>query len=304
MAVDPGEGRERIRVLVEVAAANGSSISLTELRELLPPGLFSSAEALARFLVADEGLAARFAMVAGEVTLRGHEALADHRRMQRGLAADRLAEADLFLERLGKVCPWIELAAISGSTAYDAAKPGDDLDFFLVTRRHRLWITLLVALVRARLERLRSPGAPVYCFNRLLERAACEHAFRERRDALFAREALNLRVLRGGTLYRALLAGAPWMAEPFPGLYAARAAGGDASAARAPRGGTAGGILNGAALLFLGPYLWIAGVYRNAWLRRQGRVKECFRTVVRPDVCATESVLYDELREEYRRAFA
>ena len=289
---------------MDVAAANESSISLEELLGLLPPGLFPSAEALGRFIAADENLARRLATTGGEVTPRGREALAAQRLRQRNLAERRIAEAGRFLDHLGKVCPWVELAGVSGSTAYGGAKPTDDIDFFLVTRRRRLWATMLLALLRAKVERLRFPGAPVYCFNRLLERAACGRAFQERRDALFAREALNLRVLRGGLLYHDLLTSASWMAGPFPGLYAARLSGGGRAVPQEDAGGPAGRVLNAAALLVLGPYLWLAGLSRNARLRREGRDKECFRVVVRPDVCATESVLYDELREEYRRAFA
>ncbi len=298
------EGRERIRVLVGVAAANESSISLDELLELLPAGLFPSAEALGHFITADVDLSSRLATTGGEVTLRGREDLAAHRLRQRALAADRLKDADRFVAQLARVCSGIELAGISGSTAYGGAKPTDDIDFFLVTRPHRLWATLLLALLRARIERMRSPDTPVYCFNRLLERPACERAFQERRDALFAREALNLRILRGGTVYRDLVASARWMAEPFPNLYAARLAKPGPADLEGRTDGPAGRPLNAAALLLLGPYLWLAGLVRNARLRRQGRAKECFRTVVRPDLCATESILYDELREEYRRAFA
>ena len=279
-------------------------MSLAELLDLLPPGVFSSTEVLGRFIESDERLAGSLATTEGEVTPRGREALATARLRQRDLAERRIAEADRFLRDLARICPWVELAGVSGSTAYGSAKPTDDIDFFLVTHPRRLWGTMLLALVRAKLERLRSPGAPVYCFNRLLERPACARAFRERRDALFAREALSLRVLRGGAVYRDLLAGAPWMAQPFPGLYAARMSAGGPRAGDAAAGGPAGAVLNASALLFLGPYLWLAGLFRNARLLREGRGRECFRVVVRRDVCATESVLYDELREEYRRAFA
>ncbi len=297
--------RERIRALVGIAATNESSISLDELLDLLPPKLFDSREALAHFIATDDGLSRQLAAVDGEVTFRGRESLAERRLVQRGITEGRLAEAARFLHELGRICPWIELAGISGSTAYGGAKPADDIDFFLVTQEHRLWATLLLAFLCARGVRFRSAEAPVYCFNRTLERPACERAFLERRDPLFAREALNLRVLHGNGAYRDLLASAPWMAESFPRLYTARLAATAEGAWPVRRSaGPEGRLLNAAALLVLGPYLWMAGLARNVRLRRAGREKECFRTVVRSDFCATESVLYDELREEYRRAFA
>ncbi len=292
-------------MLVETAAENGSSISLGELRDLLPSDFFPSSAELGRFIAADGGLSETLAAVGDEVTLRGQEALAMRRGHQRALTAARLGEAGRFLARLRRTCPWIELAGVSGSTAYDGAKPTDDIDFFLVTQDHRLWISLLTALAYARVERLQSGKGPVFCFNRILELEACARTFRERRDALFAREALNLRLLQGRRLYVQLLESAPWMSGPFPALYASRLVD------PAPRDATGNTVdvrgarlLNGLALLVLGPYLWLAGLWRNRRLRRAGRDRECFRTVIRPEFWATESILFDELREEYSRAFA
>jgi len=298
------EVRERIRFLVETAVANGSTISVSELRSLMPVGQFSSDGVLQRFLVTDDGLSRSVAEVSGEVTLPGKEDLADGRRAQRLLAHSRLSQADDLLQMLESICSWIDLAGISGSTAYEGAKPEDDLDFYLVTERHRLWISLLLAMATARLRRIRFRNSPVYCFNRIVERTDCEQAFRESREPLFAREALNLVILRGSRLYSHLLASARWMETVFPELYAMRlreaGAADEATMGRSPAAGT---VANAAAFLVLGPYLWLAGIVRNAGLRRARRDKECFRTVIRPDRYATESILYDELREVYRKAF-
>ncbi len=298
------EIRERIQVLVEAAVSNGSTISVDELRTLMPVSRFPTDGVLLHFLVTDERLSVRLAEIRGEITLRGREDLAGSRPSQRVLARNRSVQADVFLQALVRICPWINLAGISGSTAYGGAKPGDDIDFFLITARHRLWISLFFAMAMARLGRLRSKNSPVYCFNRIAEQADCEKAFRESREPLFAREALNLAILHGRALYGHLLASAPWMEIIFPELYATRLR----EARRASdevrgRGRAASGILNGAAFLTLAPYLWLAGLVRNVRLERAKRDKECFRTVIRPDRYATESTVYDELREAYREAF-
>ncbi len=301
----PGHAhRDRIRILVEIAAQNESSISLDEILGLLPREPFPSTDVLRDFIASDERLSRQLSAVGDEVTLRGKESLAVGRGIQRILAANRIAEATRFLDSLARVCPWIELAGVSGSTAYRGAKPADDVDFFFVTRRGRLWATLLLALVSARITRLRTRGTTVFCFNRLTEAPSCQRTFRESRDPLFAREALSLHVLRGDCLYADLLRLAPWMEGPFPGLYASRLEAGAAGRLdRPPDGRPSGALLNAAAFLVLAPYLWMAGLARNVRLRRQGRDKECFRTVVRTDFCATESVVFDDLRDEYRRAF-
>lgn len=297
--------KERIRVLVEIAAANASSISLHEILDLLPRGDFPSSDALRRFIEGDEHLSRQLTAVGDELTLRGQESLAATRTLQRDLAERRLVEADRFLLDLTRVCPWIELAGVSGSTAYSGAKPSDDTDFFLVTRRHRLWVTLLVALAAAKVYRLRSPNASRFCFNRLTEVESCERTFRENRDPLFAREALSLRVLRGRDLYAQLVRAAPWMQDHFPGLYVSRMVeGGSRTIPSEPEAKRLGDLVNAAAFLLVAPYLWMAGLARNVRLRREGRDLECFRTVVRRDFWATESSVFDELREAYRRAFA
>ncbi len=272
----------------------------------MPENRFPSDGVLKQFLVTDERLSQLVAEIKGEVTLRGKESLANDRRAQRLRAHDRLSQADDFLRSLGKMCPWIELAGISGSTAYAGAKPEDDIDFFLVTAPRRLWISLLFAMTAARLRRIRARDSPIFCFNRLVERNDCVRTFRESREPLFAREALNLVVLRGKRLYRHLLASAPWMGTTFPEMFARRLR--EAEEDDEPTRGRGplalGRLANAAAFLFLAPYLWVGGTVRNVRLQRAGRDRERFRTLVRPDRYATESILYEELREEYRKAFA
>lgn len=299
------ELRERIRFLVETAVANQSTISVSELRSLMPENRFPNDGVLKQFLVTDERLSRLVAEIKGELTLRGREGLANDRRAQRLRAHDRLSQADDFLRSLGKMCPWIELAGISGSTAYAGAKPEDDIDFFLVTAPRRLWISLLLAMTTARIRRIRSRNSPILCFNRLVERNNCIRTFRESREPLLAREALNLVVLRGNRLYRRLLASAPWMGTVFPEMFARRLP--EAYEEDEPGRGrrlALGSLANAAAFLFLAPYLWMGGTVRNVRLQRAGRDRERFRTVVRPELYATESIVYEELREKYRKAFA
>lgn len=300
----PQDPRERISTLVDIAASNGSTVSTEELRLLLPVGLFSTADALERFIRADPSLSDSLIIVDGEVAPRGAEELVARRREQRRLTSDRIDAANAFAARLDRHMPWLELVSISGSTAYGGAKPHDDVDFFLVTKKDRMWVTFLVALALARLERFRSRDSPVLCFNRVTERDACLQSFGDGHDPLFAREALNLRILQGHGFYHELLERAPWIEEHFPTLYDSRlhaAAPGEAEtvARRAPHWFVA----NVVAFLGLAPYLWAVGLVRNARLDRAGRRKAHFRTVIERDFCAYESRKYDDLRDAYRRAF-
>ena len=126
---------------------------MDELRSLMPENRFPTDSVLKQFLNTDERLSMLLAEAKGEITLRGKEELVEDRESQRTRARTRITQADKFLQTLARVCPWIELAGISGSTAYSGTKPEDDIDFFFVAERRRVWISLLIALVVGRIER-------------------------------------------------------------------------------------------------------------------------------------------------------
>lgn len=63
--------------------------------------------------------------------------------------------------RLLSFIPTIKMIAVSGSLAMDNSRQGDDIDFFIITRPHSLWITrLLVFTVLFLARRLRRKGKP------------------------------------------------------------------------------------------------------------------------------------------------
>ncbi len=297
--------RVRIRALVGIAAENRSTMSPEELQVLLPPAAFANAEAVVQFIQDDRVLGAELIVADREVALRAAPGLIKGRQEQRRLTDQRLRQADLFAASLERCTPGLELMAISGSVAYGGTKVDDDIDFYIVTGSDGLWITLLIAMGLARLHRLRRPETPVFCFNRLEEADGCRARFRESGEALFAREALSLRVLRGAGFYRDLLESAPWMERWFPALYRKRV---EETGARDPARTAPSSPLwraaNATAFLVVGPYLWTLGAIRNRRLRREGRTQAVFRTVVEPRFCAYESRKYDRLDDEYRRAFA
>lgn len=293
--------RQRIEGLVSVAAANGCTISLDELHALLPLGPFPSSDSLGRFLDTDREMRERLIVAGAQVVPRERSDLLDRRAVQQALTADRLARAERFLARLERVCPWIEMVGVSGSVAYGGTKPHDDVDFFLVTRARRMWLSLAAAMVLARIERWRDPPTPVYCFNRVTEGDACMASFRGSDDPLFAREALNLRILRGHDFYQGLLRASPWMEKHFPRLYGSRLEAVEEMDEPPARTGSVGTFLNLAAYVALGSYLWSVGLIRNARHARAGHSGERFRTVVERDFCAYESKKYDDLRDLYGR---
>jgi len=296
--------RAKVRTLVSIAAANGSSIPSNELFLLLPSGVFMSPEELEEFVSLDATLRKEIAVSHGEFAFKGFEALARQRPEQMGRTADRVRLAQSFADRLAKMCPWIRLVAISGSTAYGRARDHDDIDFFVVTRRHRLWVTLLFALILAKIQRRRTPSVPGYCFNRLLDDAQCADTFRTLQEPLLAREALTMRVLKGQTYYQELIQSATWMREMFPALYdqsLANEIASEPSGTKRDRG--IWSTANWIAFASLAPYATLAGMLRNHRLLESGNIDARFRTVIRRGFFAYESRKFDLLKDIYRQAF-
>jgi hypothetical protein len=256
------------------------------------------------FLESDQSLRHRLHIHEGQVTVRGFERLALGRMEQITLSGRRAESAQRFSDWLTELCPWIHLVALSGSTAYAASKPEDDVDFYLVTRRNRVWITLLFSMVAARFHRMRNPASPQFCFNRILEDDECRQAFRSRQDPLFAREALNLRILKGVPYYGDLLRSATWIEGIFPRLYRqARLATKTPAESLERPGARIWSVANAIAFAVLAPYLALVGLWRNDRLLRAGKLNALFRTVLRRELFAYESRKYDLLRDTYSKVF-
>ena len=297
------EARTRIRSLVSIAAKNGSSVSTQELHALLPDGLFKDADSVGRFVSQDESLRQELGLEHGEVFPQAAPLLGRQRPEQRKLSAERMLQARSFAARLDRACPGVELLAISGSTAFWGAKPDDDLDFFLVARANRMWVTLLAAMGAAKLERLRDPRTPTFCFNRVTESEPCLSSFARPGDTLFAREALSLKVIQGRGFFHRLLGSAAWMDRHFPTLDRRSLMESEEAPEPVPGGGSAGwSLANFASLFVLAPYLWLTALVRNRRLQRQGRTDALFRTEVHLQFFSYESRKFEELRRDYTRA--
>jgi hypothetical protein len=151
---------------------------------------------------------------------------------------------------------------------------------------------------------MKNPSWPVLCLNRILEEDVCRDDFVVPQDALFAREALSLKVLEGFTFYRELVESAPWMEKIFPELYRRAAAldKGRSGVARRARG-RLWSVANVVAFTVLAAYLPIIGLWRNRRLVRQGNLTALYRTIIERGFFAYESRKYENLRRTYREVF-
>jgi Glycosyl transferase family 2 len=302
--VDPvpdGEAVERrLRTLRDVAQEFGATLTPERVTELLPASGPTTTGDLETYLC-ERGESAM--LRAGNSTVGSDDRALPESRLERG--ERYLARARrLWTGPLASVRPWVRCVGVTGSTAYGEPEDGDDLDFFVVTRRGTLALVLGMTYLALRLERLRSGrrSDPPACFNYVVDerRAAAELA--DGRGLLFAREALTARMIVGDPYYRGLLAHAHNLAAEFPRLYAARtSAPGDARPGPTSIGPRALGAL---VFLPLAGYLQLVGLARNARARREGRASDVFRTVTRPQRVAFASRRFEQLRELYQRPAA
>jgi len=174
--------RTKIETLVSIADSTGSSIGSDELLLLLTSGSFSSAAELEEFVSSDPELMEKLFVHKGAIALVGSEQFARKQAERAELTVQRISLARRFSARLATIAPWVRLVAITGSTAYQGTKPLDDLDFFIVTEKNRLWITLLFALMLAKTQGTKDRGLPVHCINRYSRNGSARTHFASLKD--------------------------------------------------------------------------------------------------------------------------
>lgn len=282
----------RVGTLLHVARRFGTGIPIDELDSLLPPEGPSGLPELLRWLDERPGLA----KVEGGRVFPPDECPSGLSQRESRAEEYRRAAEVLVDRYLRPVLPWVRCVGITGSTAYGAPTAEDDLDLFVVTRTGALWVFLAYTYAAVRLGFRPAPGTarPPPCFNYVLEDRQAQTEFASARGFLFAREALNVRVLRGERYYQDLLAAAPWLGTEIPRLYAQRTSG--IHPRHEPPAPWGVRLLN--AFLFppLAAYLQLAGLRRAARLRTQQNPEAVFRTLTGPRRLAFVSERFDQLR--------
>jgi len=141
--------------------------------------------------------------------LPGREAMVKRRRRREGEARRKLEKAGRIVKFL-RLCPWVWLIGVSGSVAAGNARPGDDIDLFVVTAPRRLWLTRLwLVLTLELLGQRRRPQARQiknkFCLNLLISADQLAY-FSQERNLFLAHELRQLQVLfhRHNTYYQLL----------------------------------------------------------------------------------------------------
>lgn len=301
MAVLSEDPARRAESLLIVAERHATGVPYDDLVDLVTvPGPSSAVEPDVTAWGATAGwTAANGRLFRSPATAARH----DPQRAERGARYLQAAD-DLLATSLGGVEGLTRFVSVSGSVAFGEPMAGDDVDFFVVTRRGAVWPFLLYAYLAIRARRLlgrRNDEPSDWCFNYVLDEAAAEREFARARGFQFAREALMVRPIRGEGYYLGLLRRSTWMASEAPGFYRRwmQRAAEDPSAPHPGSTPLALRALNRLLHPILGSYLQLRALRDNHRLRRQGRAEREFEIITSPDRVEVRSLRFAKLAELY-----
>lgn len=192
------------------------------------------------------------------------------------------------------------LVAISGSTSYLSPRPNDDLDFFIVSEKGKVWIHLFKSLLLARTFRLFHRGSPRICFSYVADEDFAEKNFATG-DPLLARDALNVVLLRGEEYFQRIVQQNKWISSYFPKLYKLRTEGRQIDIKRplVIESSLSTRILNLLLFFCVGHYVRIKSHLLNRHFLHSGKTHSLFTVKSGLDHCIFESVHYSRLRQMY-----
>ena len=150
---------------------------------------------------------------AGFLLLAGREDLPDRRREAERLSVARLPAAIRYGRRLARM-PFVRMVGLTGALAVSNARPGDDIDYLVVSAAGRIWTSRLFILILVRLAGLEGI---TLCPNYFLAEDSLEL---DDRSIFTARELAQMVPLAGGAIYE-------WMrrANAWADLHLPNAAG-------------------------------------------------------------------------------
>jgi hypothetical protein len=166
----------------------------------------------------------------------------------------------------------LRMFAVSGGNSYGFARRTDDIDVFCVSRTDSMWLFVLKQLLVSRFYSTFRKDIPRLCFSYVLDERTARRAFSEPKDRLFARDALNLKVIEGQDFFISLIRGAGWMGRLFPNAYAT-SVNLPAEPVREDRPSAMRRILNLFLLRSVGFYIRFKSALDNARNRKQRNVR-------------------------------
>lgn len=145
------------------------------------------------------------------------------KRIARGRISQKKIEKALPLIHLFARIPYIQMIGISGGLSMMNAGSSDDIDFFIITRAHRLWTSRLCLLGAAELfgvrrKRLTSRVKDSFCFNLLFAETDLSVP-QEKQNLYVAHEIVQMKpMIIKNDAYRRFLMANQWVRNFFPNI--------------------------------------------------------------------------------------
>jgi len=290
---------------VEIASQCGCAMSIDEVALLLPQGL--GLENIREIILGSPLISVFFGAEKELVVQKGYEHLFSERAYRNDVSKRYLETAKIFVQELIRRSFHVKLIGVCGSVAYGSATASDDVDIFLVTKRHRLWFSFSKALLLARVFNIKAlikGGKADFCLSYVQDEEHFEEGIKNHRTPLFAREFLSIRVLAGINYYTTLLNRTKWMWQMFPRLHAAKLSErvGDKTSLSGEK--TSRIRICDALDLFIyvivRNYLMLKAFSRNLRYRKQRRMNDIFEVIITKGSCLYNSEKYRELEKRYK----
>ncbi|MGI0090110.1 MAG: hypothetical protein ACREBS_00230 [Nitrososphaerales archaeon] len=295
----------RIKIFWSIAKANGVVLSLNDI--IVLNSLDMTKDELKSAWSSCE-LDKKYSISSGVMVSRNFQANRDEELDVQTENLERLARASSNISYARRFVAlllhdkWLKVAAISGSTSYLSVSREDDLDFFFVTNTGSMWISLVKSLLLARLFRLAEKNAPWLCMSCIVDEKYATKQFSTPQDALFARDAIAARVIKGEPHYVEILRRSGWMSSYFPKMYTARVSVANQETQpkeENPEPSIASKIANTFLYYTAGNYVRLKSNLLNRKFARQGERESLFYLKISRDHCIYESEGYLRLKKMY-----
>jgi len=294
--------RNRICAIIIIASKCNQPVTYGEIALMLP----STREAIntEEFIKSDPSTLKQITVQNGFIVLKGYEQLFQVRAHNKQVSIEKMQTAKVFADYLLNGKSYLKILAVCGSVAYGSADEDDDIDLFIVAEKDRMWIAFARALIRARI--MNTTGLLLgkhvdFCLSYVQDEKNFEKEISDRKNLLFAREFLSVKLLRGQEYYYALLDKAGWIRECLPALYRLKQLKNNESASpdEAYSSSTLLSIVNMVMYVSLGSYLTFKAFLRNLTFRKNGELSEVFEAKISKGSCLYNSKRYQELERIY-----
>ncbi|MDG6943043.1 MAG: hypothetical protein JRN12_02825 [Nitrososphaerota archaeon] len=272
-------------------------ISVSELTRLLSEG--PSERELAEAIMSDPLLNAKFELEGDYLTER-HTGTAIDRLGEESRSRLRAKSNLMYATRFAQLLrpSRFKMVAVSGSTSYGSASRSKDLDLFCVAPTGQLWYSLAWGLIMARIFGFISPQSPVLCFSCIMDEWFAHSKFSEVQGPLFARDALETKVIKGHDVYKSLMRAAEWISAFYPAAYEPSEYSG-APTTTEKRPSVFARAINIFILTTLGRYLKLKSALLNRKLDAAHRAWDVFDVQCGEDHLLYESRRYASMRQRY-----